>query len=53
VVVDDARAGIEAGYWAGMRTIHVGAAHASLTATLTVASLDDLPDDAFDSLLSP
>lgn len=51
VVVDDARAGIEAGYWAGMRTIRVGAAHASLTADLTVASLDDLPDDAFDRLL--
>ena len=53
VVVEDAPAGIEGGRRAGMRTIGVGAGHASLPADLTVASLDDLPDDAFDSLLKP
>ncbi len=51
VVVEDAPAGIEGGRRAGMRTIGVGAAHVSLPADLTVASLDDLPDDAFDKLL--
>ncbi len=51
VVVEDAPAGVEAGRRAGMCTVGVGAAHEGLPADLTVASLDDLPDDAFDRLL--
>ncbi len=52
VVVEDAAAGVEAGRLAGMRTIGVGAAHTRLPADLTVASLEDLPDDAFDRLIT-
>lgn len=52
VVVEDAPAGVEAGRRAGMRTIGVGAPHARLPADLTVTSLDQLPDDAFDRLLN-
>jgi beta-phosphoglucomutase len=52
IVVEDAPAGIEAGRRAGMRTIGVGGAHGRLDADLTVASLADLPHDAFDTLLT-
>lgn len=51
IVVEDAPAGIEGARTAGMRTIGVGARHRSLSASLTVLSLDMLPEDAFDELL--
>ncbi|HSL23622.1 MAG TPA: HAD family phosphatase [Vicinamibacterales bacterium] len=50
VVVEDAAAGIEAARRAGMRSIGVGPASAA-GADLGIASLDQLPDDAFDGLV--
>jgi beta-phosphoglucomutase len=50
IVVEDAAVGVEAARRAGMRCIGVHHA-ADLTADVTVRSLDDLPDDAFDVLL--
>lgn len=50
VVVEDAPAGIEAARRAGMRTIGVCTTHADLQADIVVASLADLPPDAFDRL---
>jgi beta-phosphoglucomutase len=51
VVVEDAPAGIEAARRAGMRSIGVNH-DASLDADLAVASLADLPADAFETLLA-
>lgn len=50
IVVEDAAAGVEAARRAGMRSIGVGK-NASSSATLGAASLDSLPDDAFERLL--
>ena len=52
IVVEDAPAGIEGAHRAGMRSIGVLSTHVTLQADLTVQSLDDLPDDAFDNLMS-
>ena len=52
LVVEDSPSGIEAACRAGIRSIAVGPAHASLPATLGVASLADLPHDAFEALLA-
>jgi beta-phosphoglucomutase len=52
IVVEDAPAGLLAGRRAGMRTIGVLSPHfASLDADVVVASLADLPLDAFDRLV--
>ncbi len=51
IVVEDAPAGIEAARRAGMRSIGVGAGIPPGLADLTVPSLLDLPEDAFDQLL--
>ena len=51
VVVEDARAGIEAARRAGIRSIGVGRHAQSLGADLAAARLSDLPSDAFASLL--
>ena len=51
VVVEDARAGIEAARRAGMRSIGVGRHAQSLGADLAAAKLSDLPSDAFSSML--
>lgn len=51
VVVEDAPAGVEAARRAGMRRVGVGVAHGPLEADLTVPSLAELPEDAFDRLL--
>jgi HAD superfamily hydrolase (TIGR01509 family) len=51
VVVEDAAVGVEAGRRGGMRTIGVAGAHGTLTADLVVASMTDLPLDAFDRLV--
>ena len=52
IVVEDAAAGIEAARRAGMRSVGVSRTKA-LEADLVVASLDELPPDAFSALLSP
>jgi HAD superfamily hydrolase (TIGR01509 family) len=52
VVVEDAPAGTEAARRAGMRSIGVLTSHAELRADIVVRSLEELPDDAFDELLS-
>jgi beta-phosphoglucomutase len=52
LVVEDSPSGIEAACRAGMRSVAVGPAHASLRATLCIASLADLPPDAFEALLA-
>jgi len=52
VVVEDAPAGLEAARRAGMRRIGVGTAHGALDADLVVASLAELPPDAFARLLA-
>lgn len=54
VVVEDAPAGIEAARRAGMRAIGVRSSHADLeadAADYVVASLAELPDDAFERLI--
>jgi beta-phosphoglucomutase-like phosphatase (HAD superfamily) len=51
VVVEDAPAGVEAARRAGMRALGVLTGHAELPADLSVRTLDELPDDAFDRLL--
>ncbi|WP_437728485.1 HAD family hydrolase [Sorangium sp. So ce861] len=53
VVVEDAPAGVLAGKRGGMRVIGVGPRHAALGADLSVERLDELPEDAFERLLSP
>jgi len=50
VVVEDAPAGIEAAHRAGMHAIGVLTSHAALQADIVVATLDELPEDAFDRL---
>jgi beta-phosphoglucomutase-like phosphatase (HAD superfamily) len=50
-VVEDAGAGIEGARRAGMRSVGVGGA-ATATATISVHSLDRLPSDAFERLVS-
>ena len=52
IVIEDSAAGIEAARRAGMPTIGVLSSHASLEADLTVSTLDELEDDAFDRLLT-
>jgi HAD superfamily hydrolase (TIGR01509 family) len=52
IVVEDSPAGIEAANRAGMRSVAVGPMHASLPATLSAASLADLPSDVFEALLA-
>ena len=52
VVVEDARAGIEAAQRAGMRSIAVGRNASELGADLAAARLSDLPSDAFSALLA-
>ncbi|HEV2764555.1 MAG TPA: HAD family phosphatase [Pyrinomonadaceae bacterium] len=52
VVVEDAPAGTEAARRAGMRSVGVLSMHSELTADRVVRTLEELPDDAFDSLLS-
>jgi len=52
LVVEDSPSGIEAARRAGMRSIAVGPAHASLPATVAVASLADLPHDTFETLIA-
>jgi beta-phosphoglucomutase family hydrolase len=51
IVVEDAPAGVEGARRAGMRSIGVRSSHAHLSADITVTTLDELPDDAFDRLL--
>ena len=52
VVVEDARAGIQAAQRAGMRSIAVGRLASELGADMAAAKLSDLPPDAFSSLLA-
>lgn len=52
VVIEDAPAGIEGARLAGMRTVGVQSSHTSLTANVVVRTLDELPEDAFDSLVA-
>jgi beta-phosphoglucomutase len=51
IVVEDARAGVEAARRAGMRSIGVGKNGRSLGADVAAAKLSDLPSDVFSSLL--
>lgn len=51
VVVEDAPAGIEAARRAGMRSIFLRRGEAAAQADLVVASLEELPPDAFEQLL--
>ena len=52
VVVEDAPAGTEAARRAGMRAIGVLSSQEELRADLVVRTLEELPDDAFDQLLT-
>jgi beta-phosphoglucomutase len=52
VVVEDARAGIEAAKRAGMRSIGVGRNASDLGADLAAPRLSDLPSDAFSCMLA-
>jgi beta-phosphoglucomutase len=51
IVVEDARAGVEAAKRAGMRSIGVGKNAGTLGADLTATKLSDLPCDAFFSMI--
>lgn len=51
IVIEDAPSGVEAARRAGMRRIGVLSSHPSLEADIVVKTLDELSDDAFDSLL--
>jgi beta-phosphoglucomutase family hydrolase len=51
VVVEDAPAGIEGARRAGMHSVGVRFAHADLAADVVVASMEELPADAFDRLV--
>jgi HAD superfamily hydrolase (TIGR01509 family) len=51
IVLEDAPAGIEGARRAGMRSIGVLSTHAALRADLTVRTLDELADDAFERLM--
>jgi beta-phosphoglucomutase len=52
VVVEDAPAGTEAARRAGMRCVGVLSSHGELKADIVVRTLEELPDAAFDGLLS-
>lgn len=52
VVIEDSRAGVEGAHLAGMRVVGVQSSHTSLPADILVRSLDQLPEDAFDCLVS-
>ena len=52
VVVEDAPAGVEAGRRGGMRTIGIASMNRTLHADIVVPSLDRLPGDAFEALVS-
>ena len=52
IVVEDAAAGVKGARSAGMRSIGVGGKHAELDASLAVPSLTELPEAAFDELLT-
>ena len=52
IVVEDAPAGIEGAHRGGMRAIGVRTTHAALQADITIDTLAELPDDAFERLLS-
>jgi beta-phosphoglucomutase len=52
IVVEDAPAGVEAARRAGMRVVGVRSSHGALDADLVVSTLDELPDDAFETLMS-
>ncbi len=52
IVVEDARAGVEAARRAGMRSIGVGRNAQSLGADLAATKLSDLSSDAFSSMLT-
>jgi HAD superfamily hydrolase (TIGR01509 family) len=52
VVVEDAPAGTEAARRAGMRCVGVLSSHGELRADLVVRTLEELPADAFDRLLT-
>jgi beta-phosphoglucomutase family hydrolase len=52
IVVEDAPAGLEGAHRGGMRAVGVRSSHANLRADIVVDTLADLPDDAFDRLLS-
>jgi beta-phosphoglucomutase len=51
VVVEDSPAGVEAGRRGGMHTVGVLTTNRELAADIVVASLADLPSDAFDRLV--
>ena len=51
IVVEDAPAGVEAAHRGGMKAIGVRTSHPDLKADLTVDTLADLPDNAFERLL--
>jgi beta-phosphoglucomutase len=51
VVVEDAPAGTEAARRAGMRSVGVLTMHEHVEADIVVRTLEELPDNAFDSLL--
>jgi beta-phosphoglucomutase family hydrolase len=52
IVIEDAPAGLEAARRAGMHTIGVQTSHTQLQADIVVRTLDKLPEDSFDSLVS-
>lgn len=52
VVFEDATAGVEAGRRGGMKTIGITSMNRPLAADIVVSSLDDLPPDAFERLVS-
>jgi beta-phosphoglucomutase len=52
VVVEDAPAGTEAARRAGMRSVGVLSSHGELRADIVVRTLEELPDTAFDHLLT-
>lgn len=52
VVVEDAPAGTEAARRAGMRCVGVLSSHGELTADIVVRTLEELPDTAFEDLLT-
>lgn len=52
VVVEDAPAGVAAAHRAGMRAIGVRSTHRKIIADVVVTTLDELPEDAFEQLLS-
>lgn len=53
VVIEDAPAGVEAARLAGMRTIGVQSSHVSLQSDVVVRTLDELPEEAFNVLVTP